>query len=97
MDAPAMTTEETQQRLYQVLKAHKFDLETTRGVTSGPDLEVLDRRIEAARRLLEWLAQALELEPAASLTVQTPPPSTSPVDQDQTPPSAPDSPKTSRR
>ena len=46
-----------------MLTAHKAHLEIIRGVTSGPDLEALDRRIEAARLLLEWLAQALGLEP----------------------------------
>ena len=61
-----MTTRETQHQLYQVLKAHKFELEITRGVTSGPDLEILHRRIEAVRLLLEWLSRALELEPPAS-------------------------------
>jgi hypothetical protein len=87
-------TKEAQRQLYQALEAHKFELEIARGVTSGPDL---DRRIEAARLLLEWIARALELDPPASPEVQTPPPSTSPVDRDQTPPSAPDPPKTSRR
>jgi hypothetical protein len=90
-------TREARRQLYQALKAHKLELEIIRGVESGPDLEVLDRRIEAARLLLEWLSQALELEPPASPEVQTPPPSSSPADQDQTPPSAPDPPKTSRR
>jgi hypothetical protein len=87
-----MTTRETQHELYRVLEAHKFDLEITRGVTSGPNLEVLDRRIEAARLLLEWLSQALEPHPAAFPAAQTPPPSSAPTDPDQTPPSAPDSP-----
>jgi hypothetical protein len=62
-----MPTREARHQLYQVLTAHKAHLEITRGVTSGPDLEALDRRIEAARLLLEWLAQALGLEPPASL------------------------------
>jgi hypothetical protein len=90
-------TREAQRDLYQALKAHKTELEIIRGAASGPDLEVLNRRIEAARLLLEWIARALELEPPASPEVQTPPPSTSPVDQHQTPLSAPDPPKTSRR
>ena len=92
-----MTTRETQHQLYQVLKAHKFELEITRGVTSGPDQEVLDRRIEAARLLLEWLSQALEPDPPSFPAAQTPPPSSSPADRDQIPPSAPDPPKTSRQ
>jgi hypothetical protein len=90
-------TSEARRHLYQALKAHKLELEITRGVAVGPDLEILDRRIEAARLLLEWIARALELEPPASLAVQTPPPSSSLADQHQTPPSAPDPPKTSRQ
>jgi hypothetical protein len=53
-------TMERRKALYEALKSHKFDLEITRSITSGPDLEVLNRRIEAARLLLEWLSQALE-------------------------------------
>jgi hypothetical protein len=89
-----MTTRETQHELYRVLEAHKFDLEITRGVTSGPNLEVLDRRIEAARLLLEWLSQALEAPPEGSPAAQTPPPSRVQAGQDQTPrsPSNPPSP-----
>jgi hypothetical protein len=60
-----MTTE-AQRQLYQALSTHKFELEIIRGAASGPDLEVLDRRIEAVRLLLEWIALALELEPSAS-------------------------------
>jgi GAF domain-containing protein len=92
-----MATREARHQLYEVLSAHKFELEIIRGVASGPDLEILDRRIEAARLLLEWISRALELEPPASPAVQTPPPSTSPVDRDQTPPSPPEPPKTSRQ
>jgi hypothetical protein len=58
-----MATREARRHLYQALEAHKFDLEVPRRVTSGPDLEVLDRRIEAARLLLEWLSKALEPPP----------------------------------
>jgi hypothetical protein len=90
-------TREAQRQLYQALKAHTSELETARGVTSGPDLEVLDRRIEAARLLLEWISQALEPQPPPFLAVQTPPPSSSPADQHQIPSSAPDPPKTSLR
>jgi hypothetical protein len=61
-----MPTREARHGLYQALTSHKAHLEITRGVTSGPDLEALDRRTEAARLLLEWLAQALGLEPPAS-------------------------------
>jgi hypothetical protein len=51
---------ETQYQLYQALKAHVSELEIQRGVTSGPDLEILDRRIEANQQLLKWLWRALE-------------------------------------
>jgi hypothetical protein len=64
-------TRDAQRQLYQALDAHKFDLEITRGVTSGPNLEVLDRRIEAARLLLEWISQALEPRLEASPAAQT--------------------------
>ena len=59
-EEPTAMTRETQRQLYRVLNAHTSDLEIARGVTSGPDLDVLDRRIEAARLLLEWIWQALE-------------------------------------
>jgi hypothetical protein len=67
--------------LFQAVKAHSLDLESSRGITSGADLEVLDRRIEAARQLSEWIARALELDPLASPATQTPPSSTSPADR----------------
>jgi hypothetical protein len=54
-----MATREAHRQLYEALKAHKSELEIIRGVVSGPDLEILDRRIEAARLLLEWIARAL--------------------------------------
>jgi hypothetical protein len=56
------TTTEAQVELYHALEAHKFDLELTRGV-SAVDQEILDRRIAAVKRLLEWLKQELEIEP----------------------------------
>jgi hypothetical protein len=85
------TTSEARHELYQALKAHKFDLEITRGVALPPHLEiVLVRRIEAAQLLLEWLEPALEPGPQASPEVQTPTPSSAPADQRQTSPSAPD-------
>ena len=90
-------TREAQRQLYQALKAHKAELEITRGVAPGSDLEILHRRIEAARLLLEWLSQALEPQTPASPAVQTPPLSNFPADQDQTPSSAPHPPKTSSR
>jgi hypothetical protein len=63
---------EAQVELFQAVKAHTLDLETTRGVTGGLDQEVLDRRIQNARLLLEWLSQALGPGPVASPEVQTP-------------------------
>jgi hypothetical protein len=87
-------TSEAQRQLYQALQAHASELERGRGVTSGLDLKILDRRIGAARLLLKWLAQALQPQPFRG--VQTPPPSSSLVDQDQIP-SAPGPPNNSRR
>ena len=55
---------ELQGQLFQALEAHKFDLEVTRGLTSGSNRETLDRRIEATQLLLEWLPKDLELGPA---------------------------------
>ncbi len=49
-----MTTDEPV-NLFQAVKVHSLDLEGSRGITSGADLEVLDGRIENARRLLKWL------------------------------------------
>jgi hypothetical protein len=65
---------EAQVELYRALEAHKFDLEITQGVVEGLGREALDRRIEAARQLSEWLSQALEPQPAAFPPAQTPPP-----------------------
>jgi hypothetical protein len=47
-----MAIREPHRQLYQAIKAHKFDLEITRGA-SALDQEILDTRIEAVRRLLE--------------------------------------------
>jgi hypothetical protein len=60
-----MAARDSQRKLFQALEAHIFDLEITRGVTSGSNQETLDRRIEAAQLLLEWLSQDLELDPAS--------------------------------
>jgi hypothetical protein len=57
-----MATRE-RQALYQALRSHRSELEFTRRDASGPDLEMLDGRLAAAQQLLEWLSQALELEP----------------------------------
>jgi hypothetical protein len=69
-----MPTRNAQRQLHQALKTQKFEFELTRGLTSGRDLEALDRRIEATRVLLDWLSKALEPQPAAasaSLEFQT--------------------------
>jgi len=47
-------TRETQCQLYEALNAHTSDLQITRSTASGTDLEVPDRRIEAAWQLLKW-------------------------------------------
>jgi hypothetical protein len=70
---------EAQIELYLALKAHKFDLEITRGVTAL-EQEILDRQIEAVQRLLESLSQATGLDPPASPAVETPPPSSAQAD-----------------
>jgi hypothetical protein len=63
-----------QVKLYEAVKAHKFDLEITEGVWAL-DQEIMDRRIEAAQQLLEWLEQELQIEstsaPAPSPNPQT--------------------------
>jgi hypothetical protein len=51
---------ETQYELFEALNAHRFQLETERDGASGHDQVVLDRRIEAARKLLEWFSTVLE-------------------------------------
>jgi hypothetical protein len=58
-------SEQVRRQLYEAVAAHKADLEITRGF-AGLELEVLDRRIENTRRLLEWLDQAHELPPEVS-------------------------------
>jgi hypothetical protein len=82
-----MATTEAQRQLYQALEAHQSHLEITRSFPCGPDLDVLDRQIEAAQQLLEWLERALEIGPPASPAAQTLSSSTSPADQNQTQPS----------
>jgi hypothetical protein len=66
---------DAQIKLFQALKAHTSELESERKVASDRDLEALDRRIEAARLLLEWLSRALEPGPAASPAPKRPQPS----------------------
>jgi hypothetical protein len=54
---------EAQAELYQALKAHQSDLEIQRD--AAPACGVEDR-IEATRRVLQWLdQQAFEIEPQA--------------------------------
>jgi hypothetical protein len=53
-----MAMRKVRHQLYRALDAHKSQLEITRGVAAGPDLEALDRRIEAVQQLLEWISRA---------------------------------------
>jgi hypothetical protein len=73
------TPERARKALYDAVRSHTSELENARGAASGFDRQVPDRELKAARRLLEWLSQALELDPPASPAVQTPPPSSSPL------------------
>jgi hypothetical protein len=70
---------EAQRQLYQALKAHKFELEITRGVALGIDRDILDRRIAAARQLLESLSQAPGFDRPASNAVRMPTSSKAPA------------------
>jgi hypothetical protein len=67
----AMATE-AQYQLFEALRAHTSELETERGGASGQDQAVLDRRIEAARKLLEWLSMTLESRDRAPAETRTP-------------------------
>jgi hypothetical protein len=51
---------EAQYKLFEALKAHRLQLETERDGASKHNQAGLDRRIEAARKLLEWLSTVLE-------------------------------------
>jgi hypothetical protein len=86
--------EEDRRQLYQAVKTHASNIEIARSFTSDLDLEVLDRRIEATRLLLEWLSQAPGLGLAAFPEVRTPLPLSALADQDQIPLAAHDTPKT---
>jgi hypothetical protein len=88
-----MTTD-TRVNLFQAVKAHNLDLESTRDITSGADLEALDGRLQDAWRLLEWLAQAPVPHQAASPEARTPPPLSFPADPNRISPLASDPPKT---
>jgi hypothetical protein len=61
---------DAQHRLFEALKAHTLQLETERDAAPEHTQAVLDQRLEAARRLLEWLSTTLE--PPLPAT-QTPP------------------------
>ena len=52
--------------LFQAIKAHTAELEIEQDGATGPDPKALDGRVEAARRLLEWIEQALEPHPSVS-------------------------------
>jgi hypothetical protein len=84
-----MASEEARRQLFEAVTAHKVHLEITRGF-AGLELEVLNRRIEAAGLLLKWISQALEPRPAAFPAAQTQPLSRVRARQDQTPQSASD-------
>lgn len=60
---------DAQHRLFEALKAHTFELETERDAASEHNQAVLDRRLEFARRLLEWLSTTLELGSPATQTL----------------------------
>jgi hypothetical protein len=77
-------------QLFQAVETHLSELESERAVASKRDLEALDRRIRAARLLLEWLSKALEPEPAASPTSEPSPPPGPEADSNQGPPREPD-------
>jgi hypothetical protein len=65
---------EAHNKLFEALKAHTSDLETERDGAPEHDRVILDRRVEATRRLLEWLSMTLacprELSPAETRTPQ---------------------------
>jgi hypothetical protein len=52
---------ESQYRLLEALKDHIASLEAERGRASGQTQGVLDRRLEAATSVLDWLSTRLEL------------------------------------
>ena len=50
------------QDLLAAVKAHAFELELERVVSSGPRRAALERRIEDTAQLLRWLSPILELQ-----------------------------------
>jgi hypothetical protein len=65
---------EAQYQLFDALRAHTSELETERDGAPEHDRVILGRRVEATRRLLEWLSMALacprERSPAETRTPQ---------------------------
>ena len=57
----AAMAKEEQYKLFEALKAHVADLEAERDRAFGQNQGVLDRRLETAVRVLEWLSTTLEL------------------------------------
>ena len=57
---------EGQIELFEAVKTHTSALETERDAASGLVRELLDRRLEAARSLSEWLSTILRLDPEFS-------------------------------
>jgi hypothetical protein len=51
---------EAQDKLFEALKAHMAQLEAERDRASGPNQAVLERRLDAAARVAEWLSTRLE-------------------------------------
>jgi hypothetical protein len=51
---------EAQSKLFEALKAHVASLEAERNRASGQNQAVLDRRLEAGVRVLEWLSTRLD-------------------------------------
>ena len=57
---------EGQIELFEAVRTHTSALETERHAASGSVRELLDRRLEAARSLSEWLSTILRLDPGFS-------------------------------
>jgi hypothetical protein len=58
----AAMVKEAQYKLFEALKAHVADLEAERDRAFGQNQAVIDRRLEAAARVLEWLSTTLEFD-----------------------------------
>jgi hypothetical protein len=54
---------DAQHRLFEALTAHTLELEAKRDSASERDRVVLDLRLEAARKTLEWLSATLKRGP----------------------------------